>query len=180
MPLLNRMVQYRPPRIVLLQGTRLLRQQIPYNLRIAATARVDQRCAALRTRLVNIGLTSGDQYLHDFKFAFDRCTIERSQTSMIRCVCLQWLWQVASYGRFHEQGGQLSQAMDATNEKRGLSVLVLHIRFHTAPDQKLHDVFSVRAACDVERGGQLCIDEVWFGACALEKEHEHLCVAELR
>ena len=70
--------------------------------------------------------------------------------------------------------------MNAANEKRGLSVLVLQIRFHTAPDQKLHDVFSVGAAGHVERGGQLCIDEVGLGARALEQQHEHLSVAELR
>ena len=75
MTLFNRVVQNCATRIVLLQGTGTLLKQVADDVGVAASARVDQRCAPLRARLVNISLTSRDQGFDEFKFSFDGCAI---------------------------------------------------------------------------------------------------------
>ena len=74
----------------------------------------------------------------------------------------------------------MAEAVDAADEKRGLAMLVLHVGFNTAPDQKLDNVLFFASAGHMQWCRQLSIDQVWLGSSSLKQEHEHVGMAQLR
>ena len=58
-------------------------------------------------------------------------------------------------------------------------MLILSISLDSAANQEFDDVLLLASACDMQRCGQLGIDQIWFGSSPLEQEHEHLSKAQL-
>ena len=65
-------------------------------------------------------------------------------------------------------------AVQATNQQRCLSVLVLKIHVHAAAKQKLDSCCVIAFARKVKWGGQLLVDYIWLDSCALNQQHQHV------
>ena len=138
---------------VLLERACPLVKQVANDLGEAAAPSIDERCAALWARLVDVSLAAGDQGSHKSYVALDSCTVERGEPAMVRCVRLQGLRQMPSNRRLNKQTYDGGEAMNHCDEKRRLAMLILKVGFRTTADQGLDDACLVVAASDVQRCG---------------------------
>ena len=59
-------------------------------------------------------------------------------------------------------------------------MLDLLVHIDATADEEAHDALSVVAARQVERGGELPVWQVGLASASFQKQHDHLCVSQLR
>ena len=150
MAFFNCMMQNSTTCIVLFKSRGFLLKQELYYARVATSTRVNQRRAPFWAWLVNFGTTSSYKTSYNFKFTLDSCAIKRSQALVIRQINFDRLGKMSNDRCFDQQRENIFMSVNAANQERGLTVLILLICINTTSNQKFHHGFSVAAAGEME------------------------------